>query len=275
MKKAMSTCIRTLGLILFFGLCIAMRSKGVEAFAADGEPKLNLTNVSIIKDGTVNLRVYNLTDEQTVMYRSNDPDIASVTTGGAITGVSLGSTSVTATVLKEETPQTTLQCDVLIGPAAISIKFTKSEVVLQEGGSKLLNTIIAPLNTVEEPVFYSTDSEKVTVSSAGRVRAKEAGVVQVYAFLANQQAACCSVVVLNDEDYKSYTDGKDLDEIISAMTPVIEEVPCEEPEITTEEVEAPMVPAADTVAESEGQNLTEETSFEEIALEPEQNATEL
>jgi len=215
--KIVKDFIKSFAFILLLGLCITMLSKGEGVFAAGDNAKLNVTNVSIIKDGTYKLKVYNLSDSQSVIYRSNDTSVATVSSSGKIKGLSLGTAIITATVVEGDTPVATLQCDVLIGPAAISIKFTKSEVVLQVGGMKLLNTIISPLNTVEEPVFYSTDSSKVTVSSLGRARAKETGVVQVYAFLSNGQTACANVIVLNEEYYQQFVDGRSVDEIIAEM----------------------------------------------------------
>lgn len=204
-----------LGLVLFFGLCMTMLSKGVDASAADNEAKLNVTEVSVIAGGSYRLKVYNLTFGQSVVYRSADPTIALVSKTGKVTGISCGETMITATVVQGGVPVTTLQCVVLIGPAAVSIKLTKADLVLAVGKMKVLKTIIFPLNTVETPAFYSTDLSIAKVSSAGRVRAESEGAVQVYAFLSNGQSAVCYVTVLSVEDYAKYLEGMTLEDILA------------------------------------------------------------
>lgn len=230
---------RFIGLILFFGLCIIMLSKVTDVYAADSV-KLNVKSISIIKGGVFKLKAYNTSEGQTVLYRSSDTDIATVSKSGVVKGVSCGSATVTATVLEDGVAVATLQCEVQVGPAAVSIKFTKSELVLQVGRMKTIKTIIAPINTVEEPVFFSTNTDIATVSAAGRVRAKEVGVVQIYAFLMNGKIAECNVVVLDEKEYENYLSGKSLEEILVELENDIseEDVPEDDPEseITVDEI---------------------------------------
>ena len=207
---------RRVGLILFFGLCIAMLSKVAPAHAGDpNEPKLNVSSVSIVLNETYRLRVYNLTEDQTVTYRSSNPSVAAVTNSGRVTGISCGSAVVTATVRDGRSVVATLRCEVLIGPAAVSIKLTKTSIVLQVGRSKLLRTVIYPLNTVEEAKFYSTVAEVAKVSSAGRVRAASEGVTEVYALLLNGTYDICEVTVLSEENYQKYRQGASLEELLN------------------------------------------------------------
>ena len=150
MKRFSQFC----GLILVFGLCIAMLSKVTPVLAADNEPKLNVSSVSVVLDESFRLRVYNLTDEQTVTYRSSNSSVAMVSKVGKITGMSCGTAVITATVKDGWNTVATLRCEVLIGPAAVSIRLTKTALVLQVGRSKMLTTLIYPRNTVEEAKFY-------------------------------------------------------------------------------------------------------------------------
>ncbi|MCR5321886.1 MAG: Ig-like domain-containing protein [Lachnospiraceae bacterium] len=206
---------RKTGLILFFGLCIILLSGNVKASADENDVKLNVSDVSITKDGSYRLKVYNLSPEQSVVYRSGNSGIAYVSRTGKVMGLSYGETVITATVIEDSAAVATLQCNVTIGPAAVSVKLTKTNLVLQEGRQKLLTTVLLPLNTVESPVFFSTDTEIAKVSSAGRVRAIAAGSTQVYAFLENGQYAVCNVTVLNEEDYAKYREGISVEEILS------------------------------------------------------------
>ena len=207
--------LRYAGLILFFGLCITILGRTARASAAENDVKLNVSNVSITRDGSYRLKVYNLSPEQSVTYRSSDPDIAMVSRTGKVLGLSYGECVITATVIENGAAVAALQCNVTIGPAAVSIKLTKTSLVLQEGRQKLLTTVILPLNTVEIPMFFSTDTDVAKVSSAGRVRAAAAGVAQIYALLDNGQYAVCNVTVLNEEDYEKYRDGMSVDEILN------------------------------------------------------------
>lgn len=244
---------RLFGFILLFGLCIAMLSRVTDAQAAENEVKLNVSTVSIIKDGTYRLKVYNLSEGQTALYRSADSSVAMVSKSGKVTGISCGSTVITVTVVEGDTAVATLQCDVLIGPAAVSIKLTKTELVLAEGKMKALKTIIFPLNTVETATFYSEDVTIAKVSSAGRVRAEAAGTVQIYAFLSNGQSAVCNVTVLSKDDYDKYLQGITLDEIAAEqLDDSLEETEDAEPVVTEE--------PAEPTAEAEPNGATEKVT---------------
>lgn len=231
--------IKLFVLVLVFGLCITMRGKGVKVYAAENEVKLNVSEVSIIIDGSYRLKVYNLSRGQKVTYRSADPNIAAVSNTGKVTGISCGNTVVTAIVMEAGAPVATLQCDVLIGPAAVSIRLTKTELVLLEGKMKALKTIIFPLNTVETATFYSADPSVAKVSSAGCVRAEAEGNVQVYAFLSNGQSAVCDVTVLSVENYEKYLEGVSIEELLTEDEEVTEEgtVPVEGEPVKTEPTE--------------------------------------
>lgn len=252
MKEKIKAFLRFSGLLLFFGLCMTMLSRGVNVYAAD--MRLNVNSVAITKDGNFRLRAYNVPSKAKVVYRSSDTSIAIVDKRGYITGISNGECVVTATIVEKNSAVNTLQCNVLIGPAAISIKLTKSELVLKAGMKKTLKTIVSPLNTVETPVFYSSEKDIASVTSIGRVKAKEIGEAVVFAFLENGQSAECKVYVLSDEDYKFYLETETLEGIIPDYVPADTDVPeddntdevnesSEQPEKDDEEAPAPTVKA--------------------------------
>lgn len=213
MKEKLKAFLKFSGLLLFLGLCMTMLSRGVEVYAAS-DMRLNVESVAIAKDGTFRLRTYNVPSGARVTYRSTNPEIAFVDKRGYITGISNGECVVNVTVIEGGTATATLQCDVLIGPAAISIKLTKTELVLKAGMKKTLKTLVSPLNTVEKPVFYSSEKSVASVSSIGRVKAKEIGEAVIFAFLENGQSAECSVYVLSDEDYETYLETETLKGIV-------------------------------------------------------------
>ena len=205
-------------------------SKGIKA--DENEVRLNVSEVAIVKDGVFRLRAYNVPQNSRLIYRSSDTSVAYVDARGYITGISNGECVVTATVVTGNSATQTLKCNVTVGPAAISIKLTKSELVLSVGMKKTLKTILSPLNTVENPVFYSSDKAIASVTSIGRVRAKEIGEAVIFAFLLNGESAECQIYVLSDEDYRLYLENGSLEGIIEDYT-----VPGEEKDTQTGEDE--------------------------------------
>ncbi len=205
------------GLLLLFMIILTGFSTYTQA-KADETVRLNVTEAAIAKDDVFRLRVYNVPKSAKVVYRSSDTSIAYVDNRGYITGISNGECIVTATVVVDGTPTDILKCNVTIGPAAISIKLTKSEIVLSIGMKKTLKTIISPLNTVEKPVFYSSDKDIASVTTIGRVRAKGVGETEIFAFLLNGESAECKVYVLDEDDYKKYTETGTLVGIIEGYS---------------------------------------------------------
>jgi uncharacterized protein YjdB len=162
--------------------------------------------------------VYNVPRNARIVYRSSDNSVAYVDNRGYITGISNGDCVVTATVVTGGSATDTLKCNVTVGPAAVSVKLTKTELVLLAGMKKTLKAIVSPLNTVEKPLFYSSDKEIASVTSIGRVRAKSIGEAVIYAFLVNGEAAECKVYVLDEDDYKKYTETGTLVGIIEGYS---------------------------------------------------------
>lgn len=205
MNYKTSKALRLLGTLFLLGLCITMLSKGTPVYAAQQEPKLNVKKVDVVKDGTFRLKVYNLSEDERVIFRSSDTTIASVNSSGVVKGIGFGTATITAVVMYGDAVEATLQCEVHIGPAGLTVTFTtKSEVVMSVGRTTTVSAKVLPVNAVEKPIYYSTDTDIATVSSAGRVRAKATGIIQVYAFLSNQDVAICDVIVLSEEDYEDY-----------------------------------------------------------------------
>jgi hypothetical protein len=203
MKNKKMSIIRLSVMAVLLTLGFVFGSGAKAAWAAESI-QLNVEEVAIAKDGVFRLRVYNVPSGGKVTFKSTDTSVAFVDSRGYITGISNGECFVTATVQVGGSVVGFEKCSVTVGPAAISIKLTKSEIVLGVGMKKTLKTIISPLNTVEKPVFYSVDKTVASVTSIGRVRAKGVGETSIFAFLLNGETAECKVYVLDEEDYKKY-----------------------------------------------------------------------
>lgn len=161
------------------------------------ELKLNVQEKSMVTGSTFNLRVYNLTENQKVIYRSSDMTVADVTKKGNITALSVGAATITVTVKDTITGSSTiLTCDIKVGPPATSIILTQDNLVLEVDQKVSLKTIIKPHNTAEVAVFYSLNPEIATVSATGKVTAKAAGEVTIYAAIASGDFSKCIITVV-------------------------------------------------------------------------------
>lgn len=162
--------------------------------------KLNVKSKSLVKESTFSLKLYNVTDSQKVSYKSGSSSIASVDDTGLVTAVDYGTTIITVTVKDGLKTVTTLECEITVGPPALSVKLTKSELTLVVGDKTSLTAILKPNNTVEEARFWSNDSTIATVSVGGRVSAKSAGVTYIFVAIGNGKYDYCKVTVVEKTD---------------------------------------------------------------------------
>lgn len=188
----------TFGLLLLFIMLLWPNSISAKAADTEGTSKdiqLNVTSKPLVVDTTYDLKVYNLSNDYKVSFKSDSSSVASVSKEGTVTGNKVGTATVTVTVKDGFKTVTTLDCQITVGPPAISIKLTKAEYALFVGDRTSLKGILKPDNTVENPRFVSTDSEIASVSSTGKVTAKAVGEAYIYAFLENGKSDYCKIVI--------------------------------------------------------------------------------
>lgn len=190
----------TLGLVLILAVLLPLPGTVATARADEtAEIKLNVNSQAIVKGKTFSLYVYNLCEEQTVSFRSMVPEIASVDETGLVTANAVGSTTIVATVTNGTETVAVLSCEIIVGPPAISVQFSKLELNMTIGQKLTLERIIQPLNTVESAKFSSYDAEIASVSAGGRVTAKTEGYTYIFAQINNGRFAVCKVYVYPDE----------------------------------------------------------------------------
>lgn len=160
---------------------------------------LNVKSKSIVKDTTFNLTLYNIKDSYKVTYRSNKASIATVDDTGVITGVDFGTAIITATVKDGFKTIGTLECEITVGPPAISVVLTKSEITLVVGSKTTLTALLKSNNTVEEALFSSNDIKIATVSPGGTVTAVDEGTTFIFASIANGKQDMCKITVIKEE----------------------------------------------------------------------------
>lgn len=214
MKKNFIKCIISLGLLLFFTLLIPLTPFGsstAQAASIDKEKddyRLNLKSIVLVKGKSFTLRAYNLGENAKVYFKSDDPEVASVNEDGGITANKVGVANITATI-KDGINSNSLTCEVTVGPPALSVKFTRSRIILGKDNVDLLKVILKPSNTAEDARFSSYNSSIVSVSTGGRVTAKELGFTYLFAEIdatnpdGNRKFAVCTVIVTKPEDASS------------------------------------------------------------------------
>ena len=165
------------------------------------EPKLNVTELSLVTDDQFPLKVYNLTEDQKVYFKSEDESIVSVSKSGKISALKVGETTVTVTLKGRSVKEDKVfKCKVYVGPPAISIRLTLSEVTLEVGKRKTLQAILKPNTTAETGVFSSYDPDIVAVSASGKILAKKVGKTYIISSIANGKYDICTVNVVEATD---------------------------------------------------------------------------
>lgn len=157
--------------------------------------KLNHKNYGLIKGKSFRLKVQNLPSNFTVSYSSSNPKVANVTSKGKVTGKKNGEATITATLKVNNAVYRNLICNVEVGPPAVSIVISKSKVNLQVGERKHIRISVKPSNTVEVPVYKSSNSKVASITKAGLITAKAPGKTKITASIANGKKAVCTITV--------------------------------------------------------------------------------
>lgn len=186
--------------VLFLGAL----EPGSDAFAAKKNKyiRMNVKSVTLSKNGMYKLRLYNTKKRQTIVFSSDNESIATVTSTtqpklAVVTAVNPGTTYVRATISNSRGRVVrTLKVKVKVTPYAVSVKFGKKKIYLNETKNTKLNTIIKPNISQEIPLYESSDTDVATVNSRGIVTAVAAGEAVITAtLLSSGQSASCTVVV--------------------------------------------------------------------------------
>ena len=200
-----------LGLVLVLVLTLGVFAAPISAKAAAPELKLNVKTKTLVTEKTYSLKVYNLADNQTVTFKSDHPEFASVDDNGLVSANAVGVAIITATVKTDSKPVAQLECEITVGPPAISVKLTRPTIILMNGRKALLKTILQPLNTVENVKFSSLDNLIASVSSAGRITARSIGTTYLVAAIDNGKYDTCQVIIVDEASYQALLENPDID----------------------------------------------------------------
>ncbi len=200
-------------LALIFAFCFSLFFTDGVSMAASKRPKINVKRLTLSKNESYTLRVYNMKKKHTVSFSSDDTNIVSVRPGkgtrpktATIYAVNNGSATIRTTVYnKKGRVIRSLKTNVKVTPYGISIKFTKKKVNLNVDETEKLSYIIKPNTSQEMPVFESSDTSIATINSRGIVTALAPGEVTITAtLLSTGQKVHCHIVIAetdtNDSD---------------------------------------------------------------------------
>lgn len=137
-----------------------------------------------------------LTDYKTLTWHSADPAVATVDANGLVTPVAVGTTTVYAT------SQNGLQisCSVTVIQHATAVTVNRSEVNLclsdeTFGNKAQITAYIAPLNSTEKQVTWTSDNTSIATVNNGIITAKGVGKTTVRAVTNNGRSATVQVNV--------------------------------------------------------------------------------
>ena len=191
-------------LFLFFVFSLAFTSQSATGSCATKKTKLNIKKLTLTKNDTYTLRVYNLKKKQTIKFVSGDENIVTVKESGAnkkavvVTAVNVGTTTVRANVYNKKSKLVrTMKTTIRVTPLAASIKFTQKNIQLTVSEIMKLAVSIKPNTSFEVPLYESSDPDVVTVNSKGIITAIAPGNATITAtLLSSGQKATCEVLVL-------------------------------------------------------------------------------
>ncbi len=123
----------------------------------------------------------------TATWESSAPSVATVTSGGKVTGVSYGTATITCTVGgKSDT------CEVTVSPSFTGIELDTDAVRIKKGNSTVLMATILPEDTPDEPtITWSSNKTSVaTVDGSGKVTGVGYGTATITATAGTHSATC-------------------------------------------------------------------------------------
>lgn len=158
--------------------------------------------LTIIKGNTYTLKpsLYPSGASSSYMWESENPNVASVNSYGVVTGIETGKTRIKVTTIKGNL---SAYCNVTVKdppppPSAIRLK---KNVVLYKNFSTVLHPELDPNDAETSYSWSSNNTDVVTVSSSGRLTAKEIGTASVKVVTENGLSAETSVEVLEVPEY--------------------------------------------------------------------------
>ena len=163
---------------------------------------LNKSSLTLVEGNTETLTV-TVTPvdviDNSVLWTSSDPSVATVSDKGVVTAVSAGTATITAT--SNLTPDKKAACSVTVHPKFIhvtDVSLDKSSLTLELGESATLSCTVSPADASDKSVTWSSSDEKVAkVDASGRVVTVAPGTATIIVTANdNGKRASCTVTVV-------------------------------------------------------------------------------
>ena len=127
------------------------------------------------------------TTDKSVTWTSDSPEIASISSDGTVTGISIGIANITATC-----GDVSVTCKVTVYPVpANRIELNVSDMTLLIGQTDKLIATVSPDNTTDKSVTWTSDRPEIaSISSDGTVTGVSVGVANITATCGDVSATC-------------------------------------------------------------------------------------
>ena len=138
------------------------------------------------------------TDDKTLTWKSNNPEVATVDQEGKVTAIKEGSATITVTTVNGK--EATCIVTVTKKPVPIkSVSLNKTTLTLKTGMAETLVATINPSDTTDDKTltWKSSNPEVATVDQEGKVTAVKEGTTTITVTTVNGKEATCTVTVLN------------------------------------------------------------------------------
>ena len=202
MKRSILRILAVSVFMFCMTLCISQTG-----LAATKAPRLNLKKLDLTKGTTFTIRVYNLSEGDTAVFKSTDTDVLKIHSvadnkrSAVIYGKTVGKATLKVNIKRSGKVIDTLKCKVKVAPIPVSIKFSDNSITLLEGRQAYIDVIIKPYSATETPVFESSNEDVAVVNVHGLVTAVAPGKATITAtLLSTGKTATCTVVVKEDPD---------------------------------------------------------------------------
>ena len=141
------------------------------------------------------------TTDKTITWISENETIATISTDGTVTGVSVGIANITAAC-----GNATATCKVTVNPVSASgITLNTQDMTLLVGQTGKLTATVTPDNTTDKTVIWESDNEAIAkVEAGGTVTAVSVGIANITATCGEVSATCKVTVNARPETPKQY-----------------------------------------------------------------------
>ena len=170
------------------------------------------------------------TNQKTLVWESSNTSVATVSSTGLVTGISAGTTTITATGEDENGQPVVGSCTVTVTTVAVTgVSLNKTNSDLSLNSTLTLEATVAPTNATNKNVTWTSSNTSVATVSNGTVSAVAVGTTTITVKTVDgNKTATCTINVISgpSDDYTImiYMCGADLESDSGLATGDLEEI---------------------------------------------------